>query len=142
MFSQLLEFSGNHPILMGSFFALLGYILFSEYRNLTEKFNKISPSGAIQLINQEDSLLLDVRETKEVKEGAIAGYKHIALASLEGKLSELQKYKEKDIIVYCRTGHRSASACRTLTKNGFEKVSNLAGGILAWQDAQLPITRK
>lgn len=138
---QFLEFSNNHTMPVGSFMALLGFIIFTEYRVLTQKFSVVSPSGAIQIINQDDSLLIDVREKNEIKDAAIAEYKHIPLGSVSGRLSELNKYKDKDIIVYCRSGHRSASACRTLTNNGFEKIHNLKGGIMAWQDAQLPIVR-
>ncbi len=138
---QLIEFTNNNAMLVGSFSALLSYLVFTEYRTLTQKFSVISPSGAIQIMNQDDSILIDVRETNELKDAAIADFKHIPLGSVQGRLSEIDKFKDKDIIVYCRSGHRSASACRTLTKNGFEKVYNLKGGIMAWQDAQLPIVR-
>ena len=138
---QLIEFTNNHTMLVGSFLVLVGYMIFSEYRVLTQKFSVVTPSGAIQLMNQDSSLLIDVREANELKDAAIADHKHIPLGSVSGKLGELEKYKDKDIIVYCRSGHRSASACRTLCNNGFEKIHNLKGGIMAWQDAQLPIVR-
>ena len=138
---QLIEFTNNHTMLMGSFLALLGFMLFTEYRVMTQKFSVISPAGAIQIMNQDDSLLIDVREINELKDAAIADHKHIPLGSVSGKIGDLEKYKDKDIIVYCRSGHRSASACRTLTNNGFEKIHNLKGGIMAWQDAQLPVVR-
>lgn len=143
MIEQVVEFSGNHPVLVGSFFALASYLLFSEFRGLNQKFKAVTPAGAIQLMNHEDTVILDVRESKELKEdGVINNYKHIPLGSLSGRLGELEKYKNKEIIVYCRSGHRSASACRTLEKQGFEKISNLSGGIMAWRDAQLPVLRK
>jgi len=138
---QLIEFTNNHAALVASFVALLGFLFFTEFRVMTQKFSVVTPSGAIQIMNQDGSLLIDVRETKEISEAAIADYKHIPLASFSDKVSELEKYKDKDIIVYCRSGHRSASACRTLTNNGFESVYNLKGGIMAWQDAQLPVVR-
>ncbi len=138
---QLIEFTNNNTFLVGSFIALLGYLIFSEYREFTKKYSVISPAGAIQIMNDGQSLLLDVRESNEVKDAAIADYKHIPLGSVAERLKEIEKYKDKDIIVYCRSGHRSASACRTLTKHGFEKIYNLKGGIMAWQDAQLPTVR-
>lgn len=138
---QLIEFTNNNAMLVGSFLALLSYLIFTEYRVFTQKFSVITPSGAIQLMNKDDSILLDVREANEIKDGAIADFKHIPLGSVMGRLGEINKFKDKDVIVYCRSGHRSASACRTLTKNGFEKVYNLKGGIVAWQDAQLPTVK-
>ncbi|MBL7004192.1 MAG: rhodanese-like domain-containing protein [Gammaproteobacteria bacterium] len=139
---QFVDFSTNHATLVGSFFALLGFIVFSEYRTLTQKFSVVTPSGAIPLMNLDDSIVIDVRESNELKDGKIADTKHIPMGSISSKLKELENYKNKDVVVYCRSGHRSASACRTLTNNGFEKVYNLKGGIMAWRDAQLPIVRK
>ncbi len=138
---QLIEFTTNNTMLVGSFLALLSYLVFTEYRVFTQKFTVISPSGAIQIMNEGKSLLIDVREDNEIKDAAIADCKHIPLGTVAGRLNEIEKYKDKDIIVYCRSGHRSASACRTLTNNGFEKIYNLKGGIMAWQDAQLPTVR-
>jgi len=138
---QMIEFTTNNAMLVGSFLALLSYLAFTEYRELTQKFSVVSPSGAIQIMNQDDTLLIDVREDNELKDAAIADHKHIPLGKMLGQLGELEKFKEKDIVVYCRSGHRSASACRTLTKNGFEKIHNLKGGITAWKDAQLPIVK-
>ena len=138
---QLIEFSTNNSLMVGSFMALLSYLIFSEYRTFTQKFDVITPSGAVNIMNQNDSIVIDVRESNELKDAAIADHKHIPLGSFQGRINELEKYKDKDIVVYCRSGHRSASACRTLTNNGFEKIHNLKGGIMAWQDAQLPIIR-
>jgi len=138
---QYIDFANNNAVLVGSFFALLTYLVFTEYRVFTQKFSVISPSGAIQIMNQDGSLIIDVRETNELQDGAIAENKHMPLGSVLGRIKELDKFKEKDIIVYCRSGHRSASACRTLTNNGFEKIHNLKGGIMAWTDAQLPIVK-
>lgn len=138
---QLIEFSINNSMMVGSFLALLSYLIFSEYRTFTQKFDVVTPSGAVNIMNKDGTVILDVREKNELKDAAIADFKHIPLGSVNGKLGELEKFKDKDVIVYCRSGHRSASACRTLTNNGFEKVHNLKGGIMAWQDAQLPIVR-
>jgi len=138
---QLIEFTNNNAMLVFSFLGLLGFLIFSEYRVFTQKFSVVSPSGAIQIMNQDNSLLIDVREDNELKDAAIADHKHIPLGKVSGRLGELEKFKDKDIVVYCRSGHRSASACRTLTKHGFEKIHNLKGGIIAWQDAQLPVVR-
>jgi rhodanese-related sulfurtransferase len=93
------------------------------------------------LIN-DDALVLDVREDKEWAEGHIPNAKHIPLGQLSKRISELDKYKDKPIVVSCRSGHRSATACRTLKKDGFEQTHNLMGGIIAWENANLPVTKK
>lgn len=141
MLPQIFEFSTNHSILVLSFAALLGFILFTEFRNLTKKFSSIGPSAAISIINDQNPLLLDVREMAEIKGGMLNDALHIPLSSINKRLSELDKYKGGSVLVYCRSGNRSGSVCRTLNGRGFEKVYNLSGGIMAWQDAHLPIKK-
>ena len=142
MFDQILEFSTNNPVLVISFAAITGFILFTEYRNVTAKFTSIGPSAAISIINQDDSVLLDIRENNELTDGMLADAIHIPLSTINKRLSEMDKYKDKSVVVYCRSGNRSTGVCRSLTSKGFEKVYNLSGGIMAWQDAHLPISKK
>jgi len=96
---------------------------------------------ATRLYN-DDALVLDVREDKEFAAGHIPKAKHIPLGQLAGRLNELDKFKNKPVLVTCRTGNRSARACGMLKKAGFETVYNHAGGIIAWERANLPVTQK
>ena len=96
---------------------------------------------ATRLYN-DDALVLDVREDKEFAAGHIPKARHIPLGQLAGRIKELDKFKGKPILVTCRSGQRSASACRMLKKAGFETVYNQAGGIIAWERANLPVTQK
>ena len=95
---------------------------------------------ATRLYN-DDALVLDVREDKEFAAGHIPKARHIPLGQLSGRLQELEKFKAKPILVTCRSGQRSARACRLLKKSGFETVYNQAGGIVAWQRANLPVAK-
>lgn len=99
---------------------------------------QIGPQEAVMLFNHEDALVLDVREPSEWADGHIAHARHIPLSKLKDKLSELEKHKGKPIIAVCRSGNRSAHACGTLKKAGFENLHNLAGGMQAWESAGLP----
>lgn len=96
---------------------------------------------ATRLYN-DDALVLDVREDKEYAEGHIPKAKHIPLGQLPGRLNELDKFKNKPVLVTCRSGQRSARACGILKKAGFETVYNQAGGIIAWERANLPVSKK
>ena len=96
---------------------------------------------ATRLINQ-DALVLDVREDKEFATGHIPHSRHIPVGQLNGRIKELDKFKGKPILVSCRSGQRSAQACRILKKQGFENVTNLAGGVMAWESANLPMEKK
>ena len=102
----------------------------------------LSPAEATLLMTREDALVLDVRETGEWSSGHITGARHITLAQLDKRLSELDRFKEKPIIVVCATGNRSSSACGQLKKHGFGKVYSLGGGIASWRDSSLPLTTK
>ena len=102
----------------------------------------ISVTEATLLINREDAVVVDVRETSEWSSGHIPNARHIALGQLTQRIGELEKVKSKPVIVCCASGNRSSTACGSLKKAGFEKVFNLSGGIRAWSDAGLPITAK
>lgn len=104
--------------------------------------NRISVNDATLLINRQDALVLDVRETAEWSTGHIPNARHIALGHLGKHLSEIEKHKDKPVIVVCASGNRSGAGCRMLKQAGFQQVHNLAGGIHAWSDAGLPMTRK
>lgn len=139
---QFIEFSTNHPLLVLSFAALLALIAFTEFQRFTQKFSNVGPAAAIGLINHQNTVLLDVREQSEINEGMLADAIHIPLSTFGQRVSEMDKHKDATIVVYCRSGNRSGGVCRTLTKRGFEKVYNLSGGIMAWQDAHLPIQKR
>ncbi|MBW8327863.1 MAG: rhodanese-like domain-containing protein [Thiobacillus sp.] len=96
---------------------------------------------ATRLFN-DDALILDVREDKEYAAGHIPKARHIPLGQLAGRMKELDTFKDKPILVTCRSGNRSGHACRMLKKAGFETVYNQAGGIIAWERANLPVTTK
>ncbi len=102
----------------------------------------LSPAEATLLMNREDALVLDVRESGEWSTGHIPGARHITLAQLDKRMSEIEKFKDRPIIICCASGNRSSSACGRLKKGGFEKVFNLSGGISAWLGANLPLTTK
>jgi rhodanese-related sulfurtransferase len=95
---------------------------------------------ATRLYN-DDALILDVREDKEYASGHIPRARHIPLGQLAGRIQELDKFKSRPILVTCRSGQRSARACGMLKKAGFETVYNQAGGIMAWERANLPIAK-
>lgn len=102
----------------------------------------VSVPEATLLINREDALVLDVREASEWSTGHIPNSRHIVLGQLAKRLSEIEKFKEKPVIVCCASGNRSSSACGTLKRAGFARVFNLNGGLGAWTGAGLPITVK
>ncbi len=101
-----------------------------------------SPQQVVLLMSHEkDSVIVDVREDKEYQTGHIKDSIHIPLGSLASRISEIEKHKNKNVILSCRSGSRSGRACGILKKNGFEQLHNLRGGILAWENENLPVTK-
>lgn len=116
-------------------------LIFPMLRGRMSGVTQTGTLEATQMINKENAIVLDVREAPEYDGGRIPGSRHIALSQLSGRIKELEKHKSKPIIAVCRSGNRSASACGMLKKQGFEKVYNLGGGMIAWEQAGLPVEK-
>ena len=97
---------------------------------------------AVQLINRKDALVIDVRDTGEYDAGHIAGARHVPEKQLAERLKELEKFKDRSLIVVCRSGARSGAAVQVLRGNGFGEAVNLSGGIGAWQLAGMPLEKR
>lgn len=95
-----------------------------------------------QLISQQGALLLDVREEAEYAEVHAPNATLIPLGQLTSRLNEIAAYKEKPIAVMCRSGKRSAKAVQLLQEAGYTQVSNVSGGLTAWQSAGLDVIRQ
>ena len=137
---QIIEFAGNHLMLVSAFAVVLTMLIVTEINRATRGFDDIDPAELTRLINHEDTLLLDIRTTGEYRQGHILNSRHIPTSELESRMGELEKYRNNPVIAYCKSGNRSVAACRILKNHGFEKVYSLGGGIMAWQTANLPTT--
>jgi len=142
MLNQIPEFAVNHPFLVIAFVVLLGLVLLNETKIATQRFASLTPAAAVQLLNNEEVVVLDVREASETADGKITKAIQIPVGALKTRIGELDKHKNKTVLVYCKTGARAGAACKELSKAGFEKVFSLNGGLLAWQEAHLPISKK
>lgn len=103
--------------------------------------NGVNPGEATLLINREDAHIVDVREPDEYAAGHLPEAKNIPVAKLAERIGELEKFKDKPLIVCCASGMRSNKACAELKKLGFEKLFNLTGGIDAWVGAGYPVKK-
>ncbi len=140
--AQIIEFAGNHLVLVSALVVITILIIKTEIGLKLSSVAQLNAFDAVRLMNDEDVVILDVREANEYSSGHIQDAIHIPLSALSKRVSELEKHKNKTILAYCRSGSRSNSACRTLSKQGFEKVNNLSGGIMAWSSANLPTSKK
>ena len=131
----------NHWILSFAFVFLTILLLMETFKRRFLGFMEVESSEAVRLMNHEDAVVLDVREDQEYADGHIVNALHIPVGVLEKRLDELEAHKDKPLIVYCRSGDRATRASVTLRKQGFNNVSKLNGGMLAWKAANLPVQK-
>ena len=116
-------------------------LLWSFVGNRLRGIRDVDCAGALQMINHKDALVLDVRENEEYKSGHLLNAKQIPLVKLRERIGEVERYRDGPIVVVCRSGQRSATACALLGREGYAQVYNLAGGVMAWQKANLPLEK-
>lgn len=105
------------------------------------KGSGLSPQDMVQLMNREKAVVIDVCEPDEFARGHVVGAKNLPLGELEAKLSQVAKNKSNPVVMFCQVGARSARAAATAKKLGYENVQSLAGGLKAWQAANMPIEK-
>ncbi len=116
-------------------------LLWSFLGNRLRGVKEADCAAALQLINHKEALVLDVREPEEFKCGHLLNAKHIPLGKLKERIGELERYRDQPVVVVCRSGNRSATACALLGRAGFAQAYNLAGGVTAWKKSNLPLER-
>ena len=137
-----MEFAANNLMLVAALAVIATLIIKTEIGLKLSNIPQLNANEAVRLMNDDDVIVLDVRESREYSAGHIRDSIHMPISGLVKRLNELDKHKNKPILAVCRSGSRSNSACRTLSKQGFENVSNLSGGIMSWSNANLPVTKK
>lgn len=101
----------------------------------------LGANEAVQLMNREKAVVIDVCEPNEFAAGHVVGAKNIPLSDLQAKLGSAVKNKKLPIILVCQSGARSARAVATAKGLGFEQVHSLGGGLVAWKSANLPVEK-
>lgn len=114
-------------LILGSFLLINWGRKFWLLKSLTH----YSASEVRDRLKRENVLLLDVRTDMERKSQSIKGSIHIPSGQLKSRVGELEKYKNKEIICYCRSGNRSLNSASLLKKHGFNSA-NMKGGIVTW----------
>lgn len=102
----------------------------------------VDPQGAVRLINYENALVLDVRDDSEFAKGHVPNATHIPMEHLKERWTELEKYKEKPIVIVFKPKLNSGLAGSILRKNGFKQVFRLNGGIESWEREKMPLVKK
>ncbi len=101
----------------------------------------LSATQAVQLINREKALVIDVCEPAEFAAGHVGGARNIPLAQLQERLPQVAKNKAVPVIMVCTKGGRAARAAGIAKGLGYDKAHTLSGGLSAWRAANMPVEK-
>ncbi len=126
--------TGEHSFTLGQKSGTITVLSLAE-----PNYREISAQEAADLLANTDPFLLDVRTSGEYDEAHISGSNLIPVQILSENLELLEKYKNEDILIYCRSGNRSTVASKILLDAGFTNIINLRYGITDWIKKDLPV---
>ncbi len=138
---QLGSFILEHWLLFLALLIIVGLLFMNAARSRLLGFAEIKTADVVRMMNHDEPVLVDTRSAEEFAGGHILGALNIPHDQLADRLDELEPYRGRKLIVYCRTGQRAAVAAAQLRKAGFESIHKMDGGILAWQSAGLPLVK-
>jgi rhodanese-related sulfurtransferase len=137
---RLIEYTHHHPWLAGALVLAAIVVVLYELRVRSETQASVSPQDMVRLMNS-GALLIDLRPPEQYSAGHVGGARQMDGEQILKAGETLKKYKEKTVVVYDDTGSLGASAVRQLVAQGFTKAFNLRGGLAAWRNENLPLTR-
>ncbi len=135
--AKFLEFITAHYVLSGTFIVLVVLLIVQQSRNAGRN---LSSRELTAMVNRDEAFILDIRPKKEFSTGHIVGSVNISNDQLKDKMVELEKHKDKTIIVVCASGMNAGGACAELKKAGFT-AARLSGGITGWRSENLPVVK-
>lgn len=135
---KILEFTGNHTLLVLALMISFLVVIFTELRRKAGGLINVEATEVVRLINN-DAVVLDLRSVDAFAKGHIVNARSIPLDEFDGKLSNLEGVKSRPIIAVCDNGVSSTGAVNKLRTAGFQSVYGLKGGMSGWSQAGLPV---
>ena len=139
---QLVEFSVNHPLLVGGFVAVLGLLVWTEVMRQVRGVRELSPAQAVPWINESNAVIVDISPVADFNRGHIVNAKHILASRLASPDAEVEKLRDRKVLVVCKSGQSAVAAANNLRKLGATSVAVLKGGMAQWRSDQFPVTTK
>lgn len=136
---QLGQFIINHWSLWLALVILLLIIFINELQTQKKRAKELSPQAAVNLINHENAVVIDLRDAEVFRSGHIIGAIRASVDDFNEQ--RMDKYKTKSLILVCARGLQSAPLATKLREQGFTQPMALAGGMAAWQTAELPLVK-
>lgn len=137
---QYIEFLTSNPVLSLAWIGIVIALISMMVKEKNAKYKTISINEATTLVNNEEGVFLDIRNRDEFRKGHIVGSVHILPSQIQRQNTpELEKHKAAPIIVVCKTGQTAQETANQLSKDGFTNVNVLKDGLIAWNEANLPL---
>lgn len=137
MLANLIEFATNHYLLSGAFVLLVVLLIVTELRKGAKS---LSTRELTALVNREEGVVIDVRPKKDFSGGHIVDALNIPHDKIASRMSELEKHKDKTLIVVDTMGQHAGTVCSELGKAGYT-AAKLSGGIASWRGENLPLVK-
>ena len=138
--NQIIEFVGNHPLIVAAIVAAWTAVMFYELRQRSLGTTHVSTADAVRLINK-GALVIDVRKPDEFAAGHIVNARNVALDRLQQDQDAVSKKKDKILLTVCDTGASAGRAAGLLRKAGYENVFSIKGGLAGWRAENLPVVK-
>ncbi|WP_428772714.1 rhodanese-like domain-containing protein [Vibrio sp.] len=139
---EYIEFFQQNMIMSLVWVGLLVALIMNIVKSSTAAYKEVSAQQVTQLINRENGVVVDIRSKDEFKQGHITDAVHILPSDIKsGNLGNLESRKSDPIIVVCKSGQTAQESANLLAKAGFEQVKLLKNGLMAWNEANLPLVR-
>ena len=133
---MIFQFMAEQWVLIAALVTTLTLLAIHESRKAGPA---LSIGEAVRLVNGEGGVFLDIREAQEFARGHITAAINIPAGSLANRIDELEKFREKPVVVVCKMGQSAGSATKTLRLQGFPQAQKLAGGMMEWDAQKLPV---
>jgi rhodanese-related sulfurtransferase len=139
---QLIEFAGNHAMLVAAFVAVVLMLLWTEISRRNRGYVELTTAQAVQKINQGNVSIVDISNSADFARGHLSGSTHIALSRFNKPDPDLDKIKDGPVLVVCKNGQTAHQAAAKLVKLGGGDVAVLKGGVTQWKADSYPLTNK
>lgn len=139
---EYIQFFQQHPLLSIAWVAIVVAIIVNMVKSASAKFKFVSVNQLTHSVNKENGVVVDIRTHDEFKQGHITNALNVLPSDIKsGNFGTLEKHKTDPIILVCKNGQTAQESAVILTKSGFENVSVLQNGLVAWNEGNLPLVR-
>ncbi len=134
-----MEFFKENVLLIGLAIGSGVALLFPLLNRSAAGSTLLTVTEAVMLMSRKQVVVVDVREPDEFKQGHLQGARNIPLSQLANRAAELEKFKDKPVLLVCERGNRTRAAVKIFREKQFSALHQLKGGMQAWIEAKMPL---